>query len=360
MKRILKFLGIGIVACLVLSVIGAFINRGSTPAAPATNSAAAAPTAKIQVTLVSASAAAVATEAPVAAAAVATEPAPAAEPTAVPAAPAATEAFLGDVIEANGISLAALSVQDPAPAGMLYKAKDGKKLVAVEVIVGNLSDDKINVNPLNASLIDEGGFAYQTELAGVDDQIASLFLDKGERARGWIAFEVPADAKPAGIKYKPSLFGGDVVQAPLTAPPAGHTAIQPSAAHTPPQLVKLGEATEANGISLSAVQVNDPAPAGVLYKAKDGTRLVSVEVVLGNTSAEKVGSNALYFFLVDSNGFVYAAELAGTDSQIDTIDLAKGEKVKGLIAFTVPAGAVVESIKYGPLFEPTVVQVGLA
>jgi hypothetical protein len=242
------------------------------------------------------------------------------------------ETFLGDVVEQGGAYIQTLKIEDPAKPGMLYTESSGKKLVAVEVIIGNASADSVSVNPLYASLLDSEGFAYELELAGVDDQIDSLNLGKGEQVRGWLAFELPTEANPASLKYKEGLFSDGTIQVGLSTPPAGHVATVLATPRTVPQLAKIGDVVELGGISLSATRVDDPATPGVLYSATDGTRLVGVEVVLGNLSQDKVNANPLYFYLVDTNGFVYSAELGVANEQLDSIELAKSEKVKGVVA----------------------------
>ena len=124
---------------------------------------------------------------------------------------------LGDVVEQFGYSLSATSVEDPAPPGMLYDPKQGLKLVAVEIVVGNISGDQITVNPLNAILVDAGGFLYAPELAGRDGQIELVDLTPGLKAKGWVAFSIPEDAVPTGIKYLVEPFSSAFLHAGLSS-----------------------------------------------------------------------------------------------------------------------------------------------
>ena len=84
------------------------------------------------------------------------------------------ELYLEDTVSEFGYALTGVSVIDPATPGMLYTAAEGTKLIAVEVIISNLSGDNISINPLNSTLLDQDGFTYQVELGGVDDQLATL------------------------------------------------------------------------------------------------------------------------------------------------------------------------------------------
>jgi len=133
-----------------------------------------------------------------------------------PTKPQATETpkpRLGDVVEQYGYSLAAVAVEDPAKPGMFASVEDGEKVVAIEIIVGNISGEKIGVNPLNASLVDDEGYVYEVELGGRDgDQIDVADVNPGEKVRGWVAFVIPENATPTSIKYSVDVFSTKVLQ----------------------------------------------------------------------------------------------------------------------------------------------------
>jgi hypothetical protein len=255
--------------------------------------------------------------------------------------------YLGDVVEQYGCLLSAIKVEDPATPGMLYEPEAGKKLVAVEVIVGNVSTGALSVNPLNATLLDSQGFTYQPELAGRDGQIATADLTPGEKAKGWIAFEIPEGATAASMKYAVDIFGSEVLRASLAAAPEGYVPNAEALSVLPPSPeARLGDIFEQYGFSLAATAVEDPATPGMLYEAKEGYKLVAVEIVVGNVSGETLSVNPLDATLVDSEGFVYQPELAGRDGQLAVVDLNAGEKAKGWVAFEVPGDAAPASIKY--------------
>lgn len=284
------------------------------------------------------------------------------EPTTAPTdTPEPQPRYLGDIVEQYGYLLSAITVEDPTTPGMFYEPESGKKLVAVELIVGNISGEALSVNPLYATLVDSEGFTYQPELAGREGQIVTVDLSLGEKARGWIAFEMPEGATAASIKYAIEPFGSKVLQASLISPPEGYVpdtealSILPLSPET-----RLGDVVEQYGYSLSATTVEDPTTPGMFYEAKEGYRLVAVEIVVGNVSGETLSVNPLYAILVDSNGFVYQPELAGRDGQLATVDLNAGEKAKGWMAFEIPGDATPASIKYLlEVFSNKFLQVGL-
>jgi hypothetical protein len=287
---------------------------------------------------------------------------PEAEPTEEPK-PRPAETYLGDVVEAHGMLLAALTVEDPTTPGMLYEATEGKKLVAVEIIVGNLSDEPLSVNPLNATLLDSEGFVYEPELGGREGglQLTALALSYGEKVRGWIAFELPDGAIAASIKLAVSIFGDDFVRASLAPPPAGHEAYTaPLSILPPPPSIGLGATHEEYGYSLSASALEDPCTSTMFYEPTAGLKLVAVEIIVGNVSGETLSLNPLNAVLVDDRGFVYQLKLGSREGQLATFDLEVGEKAQGWVAFEVPEPATPASVKYFvSLFEEEYLQVGL-
>ena len=162
--------------------------------------------------------------------------------------------YLGDVSEGHGCLVSAVTLEDPANPGVLYDAEVGTRLIAVEIIVGNVSAAALSVNPLNATLIDSEGFTYQPELAGRDGQLGLVDLAPGEKIRGWVAFEIDENATPARIKYALDYFGSEVLQAQLEAPPEGHVEnIGARRLHTIMECLLedlLFEATEKTGASI--------------------------------------------------------------------------------------------------------------
>jgi hypothetical protein len=119
------------------------------------------------------------------------------------------------LVEQDGYSLSAVTVEDPATRpGMFYEPEEGKKLVAVELIVGNVSGETFSSNVLNATLVDTAGFLYAAEFSSaVEDGLELLDVSPGERVRGWVGFVVPRDAIPASLKY--DFRGSTVLQVGL-------------------------------------------------------------------------------------------------------------------------------------------------
>ena len=286
------------------------------------------------------------------------------EPTSVPAAaatptdtavptPAPTDTpepearHLGDVLEDKGYLLCALAVEDPATRpGLFYEAEAGKKLVAVQFIVGNVSGETMSSNVLYATLVDSDGFAYGADSGIVEDSIELLDVGPGEKVRGWAGFIVPEGSIPASLKYEVSARAAQTLQVGL-AKPEGPVQ-EPAFVYSPDGgLPRLGEVAEGFGYSLSVSTVEDPATRpGIFYRPEPGKKLVGVEFIVGNVSGETISSNVLYSTLIDAEGFLYGAESGVVEDSIELLDLNAGEKAKGWAGFILPDDSIPVSFRY--------------
>ncbi|MET9516723.1 DUF4352 domain-containing protein [Streptomyces sp. NPDC002994] len=67
---------------------------------------------------------------------------------------------------------------------------------------------------------------------------------------------------------------------------------------------------------------------GVLH---DGGKYTSVSITIANNGDKPINVNPLYFSITDTNGTKHTAELAKDERQIDTVDLAPGENITGVV-----------------------------
>ena len=259
------------------------------------------------------------------------------------------EAYFGDMVEQDGFTLSAIEVSDPAKVNQDYKIKSGKRIIAIHFAVGNTALEKLKVQPLNSAPLDDAGNAYPPEFTALDSEIPVIELQAGEHADGWMGYSVPANANIVAFRYTVDIEAPKYVTVKLQAAPAGHAPIKAMTQRTPPKLAKLGAKVEANGYSLLAAGLADPATPGILYKPVDGMRLVSVDVAVSNvSSADKLFVNPMYFVLVDTSGMVYTSELGGVSDQIEAVDLTQGQIQAGKVAFVVPNDVKLESIRLAP------------
>ncbi len=99
--------------------------------------------------------------------------------------------------------LSIASAKDPATAGATYKAKlPNSRLIAAELVLENAnSASTFDIDPTLPSVFDDKGKEYKAIKGAVDGELKVASLKKGEKTQGWVAFEVPSDAKPAKVRY---------------------------------------------------------------------------------------------------------------------------------------------------------------
>jgi hypothetical protein len=98
----------------------------------------------------------------------------------------------------------------------------------------------------------------------------------------------------------------------------------------------------------ATITVLSAAAPSVLYQP-DGGKLLGVTATITCT-AGTLSINPLYFSAKNAAGDTYQVALGDAQGQMDTNDLPAGQKVRGVIAFNVPAGQKLsEIILSGPL-----------
>lgn len=121
------------------------------------------------------------------------------------------------------------------------------------------------------------------------------------------------------------------------------------AAEAAPAVAKVGDRVELNGMALTVVKVDRAAELGQFQKAKDGNEFVIAEIMIENVDKDKAPYNPLYFKAKDSEGFEVNAEIIAGEQSLKSGDLAKGEKVRGNVAFEVKKGTKGLVLQYKPL-----------
>ncbi|MCX7682344.1 MAG: DUF4352 domain-containing protein [Anaerolineae bacterium] len=255
---------------------------------------------------------------------------------------------MGDAVEREGYLLSALTVEDPAPPSPLYFPEEGKRLIAVEIVVGNISGARLGINPLCVTLVDREGRSYPPELGAREGQLATIVLDRGERVRGWVAFKVPDSTVPTVLRMSKELFGEPFLEIGISPPPATHHPATVPFNRIKPPLPRMAETVVGAGYSLKVLAIEDPTLPSALYLIEPGQRLVGVKVVVGNVSATTQVVSPLFFILVDSQGFVYPATVRARNEEIGSLDLDPGETAQGWVAFSIPEDVVCESLKFVP------------
>lgn len=144
----------------------------------------------------------------VAAAQAATTPTPVAakpEPTAVSTAPVAK---IGDRVESGGIALTVNGVTRTDSLSQFQKAKPGRVYVVADVTIESITREKAPYNPLYFKVKDADGYEYTASVGSGDQALKSGELNPGEKARGTVAFDVPATATGLVLSYQPLVILG--------------------------------------------------------------------------------------------------------------------------------------------------------
>jgi len=116
---------------------------------------------------------------------------------------------LGEWVEGSGLAMVARAIEDPAvPDTARYQPKPGTRLVAIHFELGSLSGTH-HGTPHAAKLIDSRGVKYEPVYGAMAEhpEIESVAVEMGERVSGWIAYELPEDAVPEFLEYKPDVWG---------------------------------------------------------------------------------------------------------------------------------------------------------
>lgn len=78
--------------------------------------------------------------------------------------------------------------------------KAGHRLIAVEMTFESIADQPVIPATYNMKIVDDEGLTYKySYMGGCEPRLQSGSLNKGEKAKGWVTFEVGESAK--GLKF---------------------------------------------------------------------------------------------------------------------------------------------------------------
>lgn len=132
-------------------------------------------------------------------------PEPTAAPTATPEPPSV--GAIGERLEGNGVALTVLGVERVEAIGQFQKAEAGNVFIVAEVLIEGVGTDEAPYNPFYFNVKDADGFEYATALYTGERALRSGELRSGEKARGFVAFEIKADAQGLILVYEPIIIG---------------------------------------------------------------------------------------------------------------------------------------------------------
>ncbi|MBX3181249.1 MAG: DUF4352 domain-containing protein [Polyangiaceae bacterium] len=87
--------------------------------------------------------------------------------------------------------------------------KAGHILIATEVSLESITDKQFAAGTYNMKIVDSEGLTYKYSFRGAcEPRLNSTTLNKGEKAKGWVTFEVGAKATGLSLVYDhPSFMG---------------------------------------------------------------------------------------------------------------------------------------------------------
>ena len=114
---------------------------------------------------------------------------------------------VGTVMVLNGVGVTVVTVDlNAKPSNDFITPKAGNRFVAVQVLYENTGTDPYDYNPFDWKLTDSAGFSYDSAFTDIGPQLNSGTIQPGERARGFISYEVPTSA--TGLQLRLT-SGGD-------------------------------------------------------------------------------------------------------------------------------------------------------
>lgn len=269
-------------------------------------------------------------------------------------APAPTEAPVRDIYkvlekaEAGGIAVTVISVQKVEHLNLLT-AETGKIYLDTEVLIENVSRDETTPYNMMYFKIKDGSAAeYTSAIDSLEPSLKSGDLAKGDKARGHIAFEIPKDTKGIVLSYEPMvLFGGyKTIRVNLEEKVEG---AQPSTGSLEINETQVGKRFESAGIAITVLNVKTVNSLSGMG-AGAGKTYFDIEILIENVSRdEETPYNPLYFKVKDPQYLEYNTALVSLDPSLTSGDLVKGDKVRGHVAFEVPAEAKKFVVSYVPM-----------
>ena len=112
---------------------------------------------------------------------------------------------VGETAKAPDFSMSIENVKE-CKVPYYFKPKKGNIKLGVEVQIEGSADKDVPVNPFYAKVTDGDGYSYTSTFGGCDPELKSVRINKGEKARGWITFEVPEAAKSLKLTYNPFII----------------------------------------------------------------------------------------------------------------------------------------------------------
>ena len=113
---------------------------------------------------------------------------------------------VGETAEARDYELVLKNVKE-CKVEEYFKAKKGHLKLGVEVSIRGRTDREVPVNPFYAKLTDSDGYSHSSTFGGCTPELQAVRIKKGDKALGWITFELPKSARGLKFDFAPFILG---------------------------------------------------------------------------------------------------------------------------------------------------------
>lgn len=116
---------------------------------------------------------------------------------------------VGERVQSGGMAVTLNEVGIETRIDDLWTPDEGNVFVVADVTIESVDRDDGAYNPLYFKVKDEDGFEYTASFFAPSPTLSAGDLAPGERARGWISFEVKEGAQRLVMSFEPIvIFGG--------------------------------------------------------------------------------------------------------------------------------------------------------
>ncbi len=254
---------------------------------------------------------------------------------------------IGETVESAGISLVVLDVH-PKAIIPSTTPEPGKRFVDVEVVIQNVNrDEDVPYSPSHFRVKDVNGYEYSIGYS-MEPSLKEGSLARGMSIRGHVGFSVPESSTGLIVIFDPREKFGDPDEVLFEDYDPIHIKLDERSIATGDIQVtrvygnvdKIGNSVESGGIKLT-VNSAERVTNDIDVLSRDGYVKIEVEIEIQNISSDvELPITHSDFRLTDAQGFEYQySGGAAYRPYIYGKNLKKGESLRGIVPFLVPAGA---------------------
>ena len=249
---------------------------------------------------------------------------------------------VGDIIGIDETILVVLGWDQP-PGGDFNPPDDGKKYLAVDIMIANSGEKSFNSSPVfQMTLKDSSGQKYNMNRKA---NIASGSntpngeISPGEFIRGKVGFHVPEEMTNFTFVYEANLMGLGEVSIDLGATPMSMNPPSDLNLAQQQKIYQIGDLIEISDLTIQIIQVSYPEGTEIV-KPREGYKFVAIDIQVENQgeTVQEITS-IVQMYIKDITGEKFTFHLGAQsiiDSGLPNDELQPGERIRGQIGFQVP------------------------